>query len=193
MGFKDFIFSFFPSGWLNPSADGNKRFFGGLGKSIDYVYDLAHQVELESSVSTTAVFTLSDREIECGIAPDPSLDVEFRRARLLARMQEEAGPVNTEDFEKALGLLSNSKARIIPDHPNYSVTYHLEFSKSLTLNLLLLEEYIRRNKLAHLAHSYQIAPTTSSVQFFMAEKTTVYVSTYQECGTFVAGGEWSLA
>ncbi|AYK08845.1 putative phage tail protein [Brevibacillus laterosporus] len=192
MGFKDFIFSFFPSGWLNPSADGNKRFFGGLGKSFDYVYDLAHQVELESSVST-AVFTLSDREIECGLAPDPSLDVEFRRARLIARTQEEDGPVNTEDFEKALGLLSNGIAKVIPDHANYSVTYHLEFSKSLTLNLLLLEEYIRRNKLAHLAHSYRIAPTTSSVQFFMPEKTTVYVSTYQECGTFVAGGEWSLA
>ncbi|MDN9012932.1 putative phage tail protein, partial [Brevibacillus laterosporus] len=147
MGFKEFIFSFFPSGWLNPSADGNKRFFGGIGKSFDYVYELAYQVEQESSVST-AVHTLSDREIEYGLSPEPTLDIASRRSRLLARMQEEDGPVNTEDFEKALGLLSNGIAKVIPNHNDYSVLYHLTVTSSFHLNLILLEEYIRRNKLA---------------------------------------------
>ncbi|TPG88420.1 DUF2313 domain-containing protein (plasmid) [Brevibacillus laterosporus] len=192
MGFKDFIFSFFPSGWLNPSADGNKRLFGGIGKSMDYVYDLAHQVQQESSVST-AVLTLSDREIEYGLAPDPSLDVESRRARLLARMQEEDGPVNTEDFEKALGLLSNGIAKIIPNHNDYSVLYHLTVTSSFHLNLTLLEEYIRRNKLAHLSHSYSIGGLTNTLTYSTTRSDPiVYKSIPLYCGAFYAGGENDL-
>ncbi|QDX91062.1 DUF2313 domain-containing protein (plasmid) [Brevibacillus laterosporus] len=191
MGFKDFLFSFFPSGWLNPKLEGNKRFFNGIGNSLDYVYDLAHQVELESSVST-AVLTLSDREIEYGLAPDPSLDVESRRSRLLARMQEEDGPVNTEDFEKALGVLSSGVAKVIPNHNNYSVLYHLTVTSSFHLNLTLLEEYIRRNKLAHYAHSFRIGGLTNILTYSTNRSEPIYESIPLYCGAFYAGGENDL-
>ncbi|MBM7106903.1 putative phage tail protein [Brevibacillus laterosporus] len=192
MGFKDFLFSFFPSGWLRPNLEGNKRFFVGIGKSMDYVYDLAYQVELESSVST-AVHTLSDRDIEYGLAPDPTLDIESRRSRLLARMQEEDGPVNTEDFEKALGLLSNGIAKVIPNHNDYSVIYHLTVTSSFHLNLILLEEYIRRNKLAHYAHSFRIGGLTNTLAYSTTRsEAIVYENNPLYCGTFYAGGETSL-
>ncbi|TPG70778.1 DUF2313 domain-containing protein [Brevibacillus laterosporus] len=183
---------YFARRWFLHGGEEHERLLQILSSAIVVCEEIAEKV-LKEILVQTAEESLRNCEKELGLSSGENLSLEERQNRILARNYERGGPTNTADFERALSTLANAKAKVIPNYPDFSVTYHLEFSKSPTLNLLLLEEYIRRNKLAHLAHSYQITPSTSLVQFFMAEKTTVYVSSYQECGTFVAGGEWSLA
>ncbi|MDO0944049.1 hypothetical protein QZ287_23970, partial [Brevibacillus laterosporus] len=87
----------------------------------------------------------------------------------------------------------NGIAKVIPNHNDYSVLYHLTVTSSFHLNLILLEEYIRRNKLAHLSHSYSIGSPSNTLSYFMAQKDPiVYESIPLYCGPFYAGGETSL-
>ncbi|MDO0944039.1 hypothetical protein QZ287_23905, partial [Brevibacillus laterosporus] len=87
----------------------------------------------------------------------------------------------------------NGIAKVIPNHNDYSVLYHLTVTSSFHLNLILLEEYIRRNKLAYLRHSYSISSRSNTLSYFMTQNDPiVYESIPLHCGAFYAGGENGL-
>lgn len=190
MGFKEYLFNFFPHRWLDIKKDSTAKLFEGLGKILDYAYDLVEMVKSESRIKT-AVRSLGDREIEHGLPVDIALDVEIRRKRILAKKREQGGPVNTQDFEAALALFVGGTAKIIPDHSNYFVFYRLE-SPTESFNLSVIEEYVKDNKLAHLAHAYSLSGSGSKVEYSTPSEQIIQISAYQVCGTFSAGGEYEL-
>lgn len=190
MGFKEFLLNFIPHRWLDKNSSGTIRLFQGLGQALDYVMSLVDMVKKESRVKT-AVNSLGIREVEHGLPVDQAMDIETRRNRILAKKREQGGPVNTQDFESALGMFVGGKAKIIPNHSNYFVMYRLE-SPTETFNLPVIEEYVKDNKLAHLAHAYNLSGNGSHIEFSTPDKPIAHVSTYQACGTFSAGGEYEL-
>ncbi|UED70703.1 putative phage tail protein [Brevibacillus sp. HD3.3A] len=190
MGFKDFLFNFIPHRWLDLKKEGTRRLFEGLGKALDYVMGMVDMVKAETRVKT-AINSLSEREIEHGLPVDATLDIETRRKRILAKKREQGGPVNTKDFESALAMFVNGKAKIIPDHSNYFVLYKLD-SPFESYSLPVVEEYVKDNKLAHLAHAYSLSGQDRLVEYVTPVKPIAHISTYQACDTFSAGGEYEL-
>lgn len=152
MGFMDFLFNMFPHRWLKRDAPGTFRFFIGLGNVLDKYDEMVKQVEREADVRT-AVLTLPEREAEHELNIDPSLPLDVRRSRLIARMQEEGGPTPKKEFEKSLTFLANTPTRIINHINEEYVT--IEFDNvQQEINFDVIEEYIKRNKRAHVGHSY---------------------------------------
>ncbi|MDC0763489.1 DUF2313 domain-containing protein [Brevibacillus sp. AG] len=139
----------------------------------------------------TAVDTLSDAEKQLGLPSGDHLPIDERRRRIIARNYERGGPTSTKDFEAALSMLANAKATVIPLYSDFAVVYKLEVGTA-KLNLPILEEYIRKNKLAHLEHSYSLSETQSNLEFNSTQYPIVHISTYQACGTFSSGGEYEL-
>jgi len=190
LGFKEFLFNFIPHRWLDPEKQGTIRLFEGLGKALDYVMGMTDMVKSESRVKT-ALNSLGARELEHGLPVDQMLDPETRRKRILAKKREQGGPVNTQDFEAALALFVGGTAKIIPDHSNYFVLYRLE-STTESVNLTVIEEYVKDNKLAHLAHAYSLSGSGSKVEYSTPSDPIIQINAYQVCGTFSAGGEYEL-
>ncbi|MCI1696458.1 putative phage tail protein [Aneurinibacillus aneurinilyticus] len=152
MGFMDFLFNMFPHRWLKRDAPGTFRFFIGLGNVLDKYDEMVKQVEREADVRT-AVLTLPEREGEYGLNIDPSLPLDVRRNRLIVRMGEEGGPTNKKDFEAALTMLLGAPTKIITYPNEHAVIYECE-NNGQPINISNANEYILRNKRAHVGHSY---------------------------------------
>lgn len=139
---------------------------------------------------TTAVTTLDERERRHGLSSGGHLTLDERRRRIIARQHERGGPTNTENFRAALTLLAGAEATSIPDYPNFAVTYEMA---TMSLDTKLLEEYIHRNKLGHLRHSYRLTGgATGTIEHSVAAQTAVYTVQPPTCGAFYAGGEPDL-
>ncbi|MDR6883014.1 putative phage tail protein [Bacillus sp. 3255] len=153
MNFSTFLASFFPHRWLDLKKGGTKKLLDGLGLTLTWLYDLLQHVVYESRVMTS-IDTLTTREKEFGILPDPSLSNEFRRARIIAKTRELSGVVTKEAI--ALSLQS------------YGVSVEIEndYSNSImkikVLNVIGVPEgydqiqaYIRNSVRAHVEVQFQ--------------------------------------
>lgn len=152
MGFMDFLLNMFPHRWLKRDAPGTLRLFKGLGAVLDLYYSKVRQVEQEADVRT-AVYSLPERETEYGLNIDPSLPLEARRNRLIVRMREEGGPTNKKAFESALTMMLGVPTKVITHPTEQSVIYEYEETGKL-VNVAAADEYIRRNKRAHIGHTF---------------------------------------
>ncbi|MGF9909495.1 putative phage tail protein [Brevibacillus porteri] len=191
MGFKEFLLNFIPHRWLDKKAVGTIRLFQALGKALDYVMSLVDMVKEESRVKT-ALNSLGTREVEYGLPVDQSLDIETRRKRILAKKREQGGPVNTDEFEASLGLLTGTIATVVPFHSDYSMQIKLEGNQSAFIDFKLTEEYITNNKLAHIAHTYNLEQEKGYLEYSKRKEPLDYYSDPRMCGSFFAGGENSL-
>jgi hypothetical protein len=161
MGFKEFLLNMIPHRWLDPLKAGTQRLFGGLGAVLDIYDSMVKKIEQESSVRT-AVDTLGTRETEYGIPVDPSMSLEGRRTRLIVRMREGAAPITKPEFEASLSILFGSSVRVITvlNEPYMTIEFE-EVGNSIDFNVV--EDYIRRNKRAHVGHGYS-SKTKDSIQ-----------------------------
>ncbi|WP_340701677.1 putative phage tail protein [Brevibacillus borstelensis] len=191
MGFKDFLQNFMPHRWLNHKKTGTARLFEGLGKALDYAGGMVDMVRSETRVKT-AVNSLGTRELEHGLPVEPLLDIETRRKRILAKKREQGGIVNTEEFESSLGLLTGTIVTVIPFHSDYLMQINMEGTQSAAIDFELAEEYIDENKLAHIAHTYQLEQTKGSIEHSSPDEPIMYYDDPLYCGSFYAGGENDL-
>lgn len=182
---KDFIKGYFPRRWFAEDAAGYDRLITMMAIGMKTGQDIVERVYAEAFVGT-AVATLGEREALLALPSGQNLDIELRRNRIRARKWQRGGPTNKKDFEAALSQLSGgAKSRLNPDFPNFSVLYEID---TTNLNLPLLEEYILRNKLAHLAHAYHAKGFASEVLYSSPVETIVYTAQTPVCGAYTCGG-----
>lgn len=98
--FKTLLQSFMPRSLLNPELPGNRKLFGGLGKTFDYINSLVEQLRNESRV-LTAQDTIPTREQELGIVPNSSLSLDVRRSGIIARTRD-SGPITIDGLANSL-------------------------------------------------------------------------------------------
>ncbi|TPG74040.1 DUF2313 domain-containing protein [Brevibacillus laterosporus] len=183
---------YFARRWFLHGGEEHERLLQILSSAITVCEEIAEKV-LKEILVQTAEESLRNCEKELGLSSGENLSLEERQNRILARNYERGGPTNTADFERALSTLANAKAKVIPNYPDFSVVYQLALNNHFQLNLPLLEEYIRRNKLGHLRHSYSIGGLTNTLTYSTnRSEPIVYESIPLYCGAFYAGGESDL-
>ncbi|WP_027416200.1 putative phage tail protein [Aneurinibacillus terranovensis] len=185
MGFKDFLYNTFPHRWLDRKDAGNERLFGGLGNVLDYLYSFVEKVQKEANPAT-AEDLLPTLESMYGLTIDASLPLQDRQNRLIARMRERGGTIRKEVFEEGLSLLLGTPVTIVPDIPNYAVEYQYQ-ETGAAINLALAEDYVVRNKRAHIRHTYSSHTIAEAIT--LQQNAYSQVVDFPVCGLFYTEGE----
>jgi hypothetical protein len=144
---------------------------------------IIEKIEAER-LTKSSVDTLNEKERLLGIRSGENLSFEERRRRITVRKWERGGPTNTEEFEAAMTYLLGSLTKIIPDYNNFSVLYEIEETGN-HVNFNVAEEYVRRNKLGHLAHSYSVKTAIDTIE--LADQVTCSIKRYHKVGEFRCG------
>ncbi|MBG9798452.1 DUF2313 domain-containing protein [Brevibacillus laterosporus] len=160
---------YFARRWFLHGGEEHERLLNILAAGISVCEEIAEKV-LKEILVQTAEESLVNYEKELGLLSGENLSLEERQNRIIARNYERGGPTNTPDFERALSTLANAKAKVIPFYADFSVVYQLALNNHFQLNLGLLEEYVRRNKLAHLYHSFEISPSVEIIEIVETAK-----------------------
>lgn len=190
MAFKDFLFSFFPHRWLNPKAPGVIRLLGGIGATLDEIFDLAKQVQNEMRIAT-AVATIPDRETEFGIPVDPIIPIEIRRASLIAREREKGGSITSLDIIAALGVYGVNVT--IQNNPNiYEMLIRMDPESVDVPGFTQMNVYLERARRAHVGKVWAFPAVLLNPKDLQATDThNVNVSPYNR-QVFKLDGEWLL-
>lgn len=147
--FKNFLYKHFPHRWLNKNAEGTERLFGGLGRSLVYIWSYIELLRKNNSVHT-AEEIISELENEYGIPVNPSISIEFRRQRILARMRIQDSPVTKSDLIKMLETLGLQECKIENKYNNYKIVVWFTISGSLPKQLPEGKKMLEENVRAHI-------------------------------------------
>lgn len=186
----DLLRKFFPRKWFEDGASGIDQLLRMVAVAMHVSQSVVDKVYAELSAEL-AVMTLPDWERLLGLSSGQNLDLEPRRKRIISRQWQRGGPTNTVDFEAALSLIFGVDVRVVSDSANYRMVIEWdEGARAVVVDLA--EEYIKRNKLAFLAHTYQ--PKIETETIFVRAKAYSWEENLPICGEFYCddGGEGRL-
>jgi hypothetical protein len=181
---KEILRSYFPKRWFLYNGINMDRLLNGLIIAIEEGQRVIERIEREGRI-LTSVDSLDEKETELRIQSGEYLSLEERRRRIIARQWERGGPTNTEQFEKSMTYLLATPITIVPDYNDFSVAYEYE-ETGHSINLDVAQEYIKRNKLAHLAHSY--IGKTIGEKVIVSGSARHFDVTYRRCGETITEG-----
>lgn len=147
--FKNFLYKHFPHRWLNKKAEGTERLFGGLARNLAYIWSYIELLRRNNSVHT-AEEIISELENEYEIPVNPSISIEFRRQRILARMRIQDSPVTKADLIKMLETLGLQECRIENEYNNYKIVVWFTITGSLPEQLPEGKKMLEENVRAHI-------------------------------------------
>lgn len=150
---KEQLKSYFPKRWFKFSGIDMERLLNAIVAVIKEGERIIEKIEAER-LTKNSVDTLAEKERLLGLSNGEKLTLEERRRRIIVRKWERGGPTNTEEFEAAMSYLLKTPVNIIPFFHDFLVIYEFQNTDKV-INFDVAEEYIRRNKLGHLAHQYQ--------------------------------------
>lgn len=155
--FIEFLYSYFPHRWLNKKAEGTKKLFSGLGKSIDYLEEYIDLLKKNNSVRTSDEL-ITDLENEYGLVINPSLDIEFRRKRIIAKMRMQDSPITKESLIQILQILGLINCNIYTDYRKFlmTTTFELENKDYKETSIITNEVYkiLNENVRAHIIFNF---------------------------------------
>lgn len=155
--FIEFLYSHFPHRWLNKKAEGTKKLFLGLGKSVDYAEKYVGLLNRNNSVRT-ADELITDLENEYGLVVNPSLDIEFRRKRIIAKMRMQDSPITKNDLTQMLEMLGLKNCNIYTDYTKFLMTTKFELEdkdyKEISIITNEANKLLHENVRAHIIFNF---------------------------------------
>jgi hypothetical protein len=175
---KEQLKSYFPKRWFKFSGIDMERLLDAIVAVIKEGERIIEKIEAER-LTKNSIDTLAEKERLLGLSNGEKLTLEERRRRITVRKWERGGPTNTEEFEAAMSYLLGAAAKIIPFFNDFLVVYEVQ-NINKPINFEVAEEYIRRNKLGHLAHQYQTKSKGESI--VISSNTYSHVIDFPICG-----------
>ncbi|ASS75762.1 hypothetical protein CIG75_12720 [Tumebacillus algifaecis] len=187
----DLLRKFLPRKWFESGgASGIDQLLKMVAAAMHVSQSVVEKVYAELSTEL-AVTTLSDWERQLGLPSGQNLDLDSRRKRIISRQWQRGGPTNTLHFEAALSLIFGVDVRVVSDSANYRMIIEWDEGERAVV-VDLAEEYIKHNKLAFLAHTFQ--PKIKTEPIFVRSKSYSWKEDLPICGEFYCddGGEGRL-
>lgn len=203
--FIEFLYSYFPHRWLNKEAEGTKKLFLGLGKSIDYVEQYVDLLNRNNSVRT-ADELITDLENEYGLVVNPSFDIDFRRKRIVAKMRMQDSPITKNSLIQMLEILGLKNCSIYTDYTKFlmTTTFDLENKDYKETSIITNEvrKLLNENVRAHIIFNFDVV-----IKDFFINENNIYLKNlilsacfknleleviYLDNGEKTLNGEWYL-
>lgn len=148
--FLDFLYSHFPHRWLDKKAEGTKRLFTGLEKSIEYGANWVELVKRNHSIQT-ADELIPELENEYGLSINPSYDTAFRKRLIITRMRAQDSPITKMDLIQMLETLGLENCTIKNYHNEYRIAVHFRLPEDNQNRLVEAKNLLEENVRAHIA------------------------------------------
>jgi hypothetical protein len=159
---------------------------GSIGSVLDEfdgdIEDFKRQLDVR-----TATWALPIYEKEYGIKPDVSKTLDERRSQILAKMRSSTGKISLAMIKAIVDAYTKSASDAW-----FNGRIHVRIHKQTGVNLKDIHKAINEIKPAHIPVDYEVANPLSFVEYRKVNMPSIYQKVYRYCGTFAAGGDWTL-
>ncbi|MFD0682367.1 MULTISPECIES: putative phage tail protein [unclassified Paenibacillus] len=154
-----------PRRWFQYNGTEMDRLLEVLAVGLYEGKKIVEKINKELPVSTSED-SFDEKEMMLGLNNGGSMNTEERRKRIIAKQWERGGPTNKAQFENALSYLTGYEVELDADYMNFILLIKFNAPPSTLLNLPVIEDYIRRNKLAHLSHQISLVDNQEMFLYF---------------------------
>lgn len=166
--------------WYEKSYIG-KWVFQVMGEQMEQAKELYDELR-QQVFPETATWGIPYHEQKYGIAPNPALRIEERRAAVLQKRKSQVA-MNPARLEESLFQIFKRRAMVAEETDPYTIAIRIgDGENSLILNEL--EDYIQKVKPSHISCILEFERNQS---IGIEAKTVLYDVPYRLCGDFFAG------